>query len=150
MSHDDDLRWMREAIALAHQCLPTDSAYAVGAILVGSNGAELSRGYSRETDPSVHAEESALAKLPTPRPDLTGATLYSTLEPCSQRRSRPLTCTQLILNTPITRVVYAWREPPLLADCHGHELLTQAGITVVELPDLADEARVPNRHLFKP
>jgi diaminohydroxyphosphoribosylaminopyrimidine deaminase/5-amino-6-(5-phosphoribosylamino)uracil reductase len=42
----------------------------------------------------------------------------------------------------------AWREPKLfVADCQGHELLTAAGVTVVELPDLADQARAANSHL---
>ncbi|WP_018680580.1 hypothetical protein [Actinokineospora enzanensis] len=148
MSHHDDVHWMGEAITLAHRCPLTDHAYAVGAIIVGSDGTELARGYSRDTDPHVHAEESALAKLPADHPDLATATLYSTLEPCSQRRSRPRTCTQLILDTGISRVVYAWREPPLLADCHGHEQLAEAGVTVIELTELADQARRPNRHLF--
>ncbi|WP_310275984.1 dihydrofolate reductase family protein [Haloactinomyces albus] len=53
-----DHAWMKRAIALSRQCPPSDSAYSVGAVLVDQHGAELSRGYSRETDPKVHAEEA--------------------------------------------------------------------------------------------
>jgi diaminohydroxyphosphoribosylaminopyrimidine deaminase / 5-amino-6-(5-phosphoribosylamino)uracil reductase len=34
-----------------------------------------------------------------------------------------------------------------VADCQGRELLEEAGVTVTEIPDLADRAREPNRHL---
>ena len=96
----------------------------------------------------MHAEESALNKLDASDPRLPGATIYSTLEPCSQRKSRPLSCTQLILAAGIGRVVIAWREPSLfVADCQGAELLEAAGVTVVEMPELGERAREANRHL---
>ncbi len=145
----DDAHWMTLAVDLARQCPRSEGAYAVGAVIVGEGGQEISRGYSREAgDPHVHAEESALGKLPAGDPRLARATIYSTLEPCSQRKSRPRTCTQLILAAGIPRVVTAWREPALfVADCQGCELLEQAGVEVVELPEFADRAMEPNRHL---
>lgn len=144
----DDLRWMRYAIELAHRCPAVSGAYSVGAVVVDEYGNEISSGFSRDVDNHVHAEESALAKIPAGDPRLSAATIYSTLEPCSQRKSRPRTCTQLILEAKIPRVVIAWREPSLfVADCQGHELLTAAGVTVVELPELADQVRAVNSHL---
>src|SRR5262245_9030683 len=143
-----DYRWMRLAIELAHQCPPSPGAFSVGAIIVDQNGEGISQGYSRETDSHVHAEELALARLLHGDPRLRASTIYSTLEPCSQRRSRPRTCTQLILEARIPRVVIAWREPSLfVADCQGYELLADAGVEVVEIPDLAEEAQAPNIHL---
>jgi len=143
-----DERWMRLAVELAWECPPSETAYCVGAVIVAGDGSEISRGYSREDDPLVHAEESALRKLAADDPRLAGATIYSTLEPCSRRKSRPLSCTQLIIASGISRVVIAWREPPLfVADCQGVELLTQAGLTIDELPGFAEQAAAPNRHL---
>ena len=143
-----DRKWMELAIELACHCPAKESAYSVGAVIVDQHGQEIARGYSRETGMSVHAEEAALGKLPPDDPRLTKATIYSTLEPCSQRRSRPRTCTQLILAARIPRVVMAWREPALLvADCQGYELLTAAGLTVIELPEYAAQARAVNSHL---
>ena len=140
---------MRVAVELAWLCPPSETAYSVGAVIVGTDGTEVSRGYSREGgDPVVHAEESALGKLAAGDPRLAGATIYSTLEPCSQRKSRPRTCTQLIIASGIRRVVIAWREPSLfVADCQGVELLTQAGLDVTEMPSFAAQAMAPNRHL---
>lgn len=139
---------MRRAITLAQQCPPADGAYSVGAVVVDENGLEISNGYSRESDPKVHAEESALGKLAPDDPRLAGSTIYSTLEPCSQRASRPRPCTQLILDSRIRRVVIAWREPSLFVqNCVGVELLEQHGVSVSELPELAAEAMAPNAHL---
>ncbi len=145
----DDERWMTLAVQLAWLCPPSDTAYSVGAVIVGANGTELSRGFSRENgDPHVHAEESALGKLAADDPRLRGATIYSTLEPCSRRKSRPRSCTQLIIAAGLARVVIAWREPSLfVADGQGVELLEQAGLSVVELPGFAERAAAPNRHL---
>jgi pyrimidine deaminase RibD-like protein len=149
MSVAADERWMGLAVELAWMCPPSQTAFSVGAVIVGADGGELARGFSREGgDPVVHAEEAALGKLAAGDPRLAGATIYSTLEPCSQRKSRPRTCTQLIVAAGLGRVVIAWREPALfVADCRGYELLEQAGITVTELPQLAAEAMAPNRHL---
>jgi pyrimidine deaminase RibD-like protein len=120
-------------------------------VIVAADGTRLATGYSRETDSVSHAEEVALAKLATADEALLpGATLYSSLEPCSQRASRPRSCTRLILDAGIGRVVLAWREPPLfVADAQGSELLEEAGVEVVEVPELADAARAANRHLFE-
>jgi len=148
MTGQDDERWMRLAIDLAWRCPQSDSAYSVGAVIVAADGAELSRGFSREDDPHVHAEESALGKLTPDDPRLPGATIYSTLEPCSRRKSRPRSCPQLIIASGIRRVVIAWREPSLfVAECEGVELLERAGIAVAELPRLAAAAAAPNGHL---
>jgi pyrimidine deaminase RibD-like protein len=118
---------------------------------VDAEGAELSRGFSREGgDPVVHAEEAALGKVAPGEPRLAGATIYSTLEPCSQRKSRSRTCTELIIAAGLRRVVIAWREPALfVADGQGCELLSRAGLAVTELPQFAAGAIAPNRHLIR-
>jgi pyrimidine deaminase RibD-like protein len=147
----DDRKWMRDAIELATLCPPADNAFAVGAVIVGADGEVISTGYSREPGQAerVHAEEAALDKLDPADPRLKDATIYSTLEPCSQRATpgRP-PCTDRIVAAGIPRVVIAWREPrTFVADCVGVEKLSQAGVEVVELPELADEAMAMNRHL---
>lgn len=145
---DQDLRWMQRAIGLATLCPPAAGAYSVGAVIVGEDGTELAAGYSREADSHEHAEEAALAKLPKDDPRLAGATLYSTLEPCSQRRSPRTPCAQRILTAGIPRVVIAWREPSLFVDdCVGFEQLVEAGVVVTELSELANLARAANSHL---
>jgi pyrimidine deaminase RibD-like protein len=142
---------MRLAVSLAWQCPPSWTAFSVGAVVVDRDGAELSRGFSREGgDLAVHAEEAALGKVSPGEPRLAGATIYSTLEPCSQRKSRSQTCTELIIAAGVRRVVLAWREPALFVDdCQGVELLTRAGIEVTELLEFAADAAAPNRHIVR-
>ena len=82
--------WLRAAIELSRRCEPSPYAYSVGAIIVSADGTELARGYSRETEASVHAEEVALLRVKID--DLVDAVLYSSLEPCGVRRSRPAPC----------------------------------------------------------
>jgi pyrimidine deaminase RibD-like protein len=136
-----DRQWLLAAIALSRRCPPSATAYSVGAIVVDGDGRELARGYSRDTDRYVHAEESALARLTERQPRLSEATMYTSMEPCSDRASRPLSCTQLILSAGIRRVVLALREPPMFTQCVGMELLNAAGVDVVEIPEQADQVR---------
>ena len=74
--------------------------------------------------------------------------MYTSLEPCSARASRPRSCTELILAAGIPRVVFAWREPSIFVDCVGAETLRAAARTVIELPELADQVREINAHLL--
>jgi diaminohydroxyphosphoribosylaminopyrimidine deaminase/5-amino-6-(5-phosphoribosylamino)uracil reductase len=142
---DTDRRLLGSAIDLSRLSPPSPTRYAVGAVLVDAGGVVLATGYTGETDPSVHAEEAALAKLAgTARP----ATLYTSLEPCTVRRSRPTPCTDLLLAAAISRVVFALREPLLFADCDGVETLRRNGIEVVEIADLGLQVREINAHLF--
>ena len=136
---------------LARLCPPSDSAFSVGAVVVGEDGEVLSTGFSREQEDHDHAEEVALRKLARgrlgPDPRLRHATIYSSLVPCGARASRPVTCVQHILAAGIPRVVFAWREPRLFTDGEGAEQLRAAGVAVTEVPGLADRARSVNVHL---
>jgi pyrimidine deaminase RibD-like protein len=162
---DADLRWLREAVELSKRCPPSDSAFSVGAILVGAGGqggdgigggcSEGSRGgggvrviaagYSRQRDPHDHAEEVALAEAGAAA---SGGTIYTSLEPCLRRLSRPRSCAELIVAAGVRRVVLAWREPPLFVPGGGADWLRERGIEVAELPELADAARSVNAHLL--
>jgi len=146
---EQDRWWLASAIEVSRLSSPTPTNYAVGAIVVDHDGASLATGYTGEIEPRCHAEEAALAKLSGRRaPDLSGATLYSTLEPCTVRKSRPGTCTDLILATGIRRVVIALREPLIFADCQGVETLRDNGVEVIEIVDLGYLVREVNSHVI--
>ncbi|WP_329249879.1 dCMP deaminase [Actinoallomurus sp. NBC_01490] len=147
-SRSTDYEWLSFAIDLAKRCPPSDTAFSVGCVIVNAHGSEISQGYSRE-QPHYHAEESALSKLTPDDERLPEATLYSSLEPCTRRKSRPRTCSDLIIASGIRRVVIAWREPPIfVSDAHGVTALEAAGITVVEIPELANAATAMNAHIL--
>jgi riboflavin-specific deaminase-like protein len=144
-----DRRFLRWAVELSRLCPPSKSAFSVGAVIVSEDGEVLATGFSREQEEHDHAEEVALRKL---GPDwrLKRATVYSSLVPCGARASRPVTCVQHILAAGIPRVVFAWREPALFTDGKGAEQLEAAGVTVIEVPELAARARSVNAHLVPP
>jgi diaminohydroxyphosphoribosylaminopyrimidine deaminase/5-amino-6-(5-phosphoribosylamino)uracil reductase len=148
---DVDRHWLSAAVDLSRLSPPSPTHYAVGAVVVDRFGVLLATGYTGETDPAYHAEEAALAKLADlPGADLAGATIYTSMEPCTVRRSRPIPCTGLILAAGIGRVVLALREPALFADCDGVQTLRLAGVDVVEDAALADRVRAANAHLLAP
>jgi diaminohydroxyphosphoribosylaminopyrimidine deaminase/5-amino-6-(5-phosphoribosylamino)uracil reductase len=139
-----DRQWLRQAIELSRCCPPSSSAFSVGAVIVAADGTTMATGFSRQRHPHDHAEEGALATLAPGDPRLAGATLYSSLEPCRFRASRPCPCAELIIAAGLRRVVIAWLEPPMFAQGGGAELLRSSGVTVVEVPELAAEARAVN------
>ncbi|MGW3358664.1 dihydrofolate reductase family protein [Streptomyces bungoensis] len=145
-----DRHWLRTACELAALCPPSRTAFSVGAVVVAADGTELARGHSREGgDPVVHAEEAALAKTDPADPRLAGATVYSSLEPCSRRASRPAPCARLIVGAGVRRVVTAWREPDtFVTAADGTGVLVDAGADVVLLPEFEGLAKRPNAHLL--
>jgi diaminohydroxyphosphoribosylaminopyrimidine deaminase/5-amino-6-(5-phosphoribosylamino)uracil reductase len=169
---DADLHWLHEAIRLSRYCPPSATAFSVGAVLIAADGSVLSTGFSRESDPADHAEEVALARLALPShgmaglgapahgvaghgspgsgsgANLAGATMYSSLEPCAARASRPTPCADLIIASGIGRVVIAWREPPIFVPGGGAVRLRLAGVAVKVIPELAAAARAVNAHLL--
>ncbi|MFC7819402.1 dihydrofolate reductase family protein [Streptomyces sp. NPDC057367] len=144
-----DRHWLALACELAELCPPSQTAFSVGAVVVAADGTELARGHSREGgDAVVHAEEAALAKTGPGDPRLATATVYSSLEPCARRASRPAPCARLILDAGVRRVVTAWREPDtFVPGADGSGVLAAQGATVVVLPDYEGRAKAPNRHL---
>ncbi|GAB2327883.1 dihydrofolate reductase family protein [Streptomyces griseoincarnatus] len=145
-----DRHWLALACDLAGQCPPSETAFSVGAVVVAADGTELARGHSREgDDPVVHAEEAALAKTDPTDPRLAGATVYSSLEPCARRASRPAPCARLILDAGVRRVVTAWREPDtFVTDADGSAVLADGGATALVLQEFEQRAKAPNAHLL--
>jgi pyrimidine deaminase RibD-like protein len=146
-----DRHWLEAAIELSGHCPASQTAFCVGAILVSADGDAIATGYSREVHPTNHAEELALRRAGsagTQAADLADATLYSSLEPCIARASRPATCAELIVAAGVRRVVIAWREPPLFVPGGGAAWLASHGVSVVDLPDLAGLARAVNARLL--
>ena len=63
------------------------------------------------------------------------------MEPCSQRKSEPESCTQLILRHGFARVVFALYEPDRFVCCRGAQTLREAGVDVRVYPELAEGVR---------
>lgn len=148
MSPRNDERLLRDAIELSRNAPPSQEAFSVGSVIAAPDGSVLATGYSRERGARAHAEQVALEKAAEQRLDLRDATLYTSLEPCSARRSDPHACTARILEAGIRRVVFALREPPVFVEGRGAAVLAAAGVEVLELDADAAQVVAINAHLF--
>lgn len=143
-----DCSYISRALHNNHQCDTATERYRVGAVIVTLDGKEYD-GYTGETDPLNHAEEEAILKAIADGADLKGATMYSTIEPCSTRKSKPDSCSDLIIRHGMARVVFALREPDRFVRCDSVRKLGDAGIEVTELPAFATEVIRLNSHILK-
>lgn len=142
----DDERYMRQALDASRKCVPCATSYCVGAVVVTASG-EVFEGYTHETGAADHAEEAAVAKALAAGANLSGAAIYTSMEPCSARSSKPRSCSQLIIENGFGRVVYALKEPACFVRCNGDRMLRDAGIDVCVLEDFAAEAVQINAHI---
>ncbi|PPD16601.1 MAG: riboflavin biosynthesis protein RibD [Methylobacterium sp.] len=133
MHRSRDEAFMRAAIALAQRGLgQTWPMPSVAALVVDESvdpAVMLGRG---RTSPGgrPHAEANAVAEAGAAA---RGATMYVTLEPCARRSQRVFgpSCTEIILESGIRRVVIGAADPSPFASGEGATRLREAGIEVV-------------------
>jgi diaminohydroxyphosphoribosylaminopyrimidine deaminase / 5-amino-6-(5-phosphoribosylamino)uracil reductase len=134
---------MARAIELARAQLgKTSPNPTVGCVIV-RDGAIVGEGVTGNGG-RPHAEEVALKAADDNAQD---ATAYVSLEPCNARSSGALSCSQLMIEAGIERVVIACEDPHPLG-AHGVSRLGAAGVEVM-LGVLRSEAEALNCGFFK-
>jgi diaminohydroxyphosphoribosylaminopyrimidine deaminase/5-amino-6-(5-phosphoribosylamino)uracil reductase len=99
----------------------------VGCVIVTANG-QVFVG-ATEAPGGRHAEVVALDAVRAALSDTQGATVFTTLEPCSHHgRTGP--CTEALISAGVSRVVSATIDPDQLVGGQGFAALRSAGITV--------------------
>ena len=117
--------FMSRALNLAYTNLGNVSPNpSVGALLVKDNHI-IGQGVTQPPGGN-HAEIEAIRNCKDPG----GATLYTTLEPCSHTSKRTSPCTNTIIESKIARVVIAARDPNPQVNGAGTVRLRAAGIKV--------------------
>lgn len=142
-----DRDFIRQAIAAAQRCVsePGRTSPKVGAVVVKDGGA-LATVFRGMTGPGDHAEFSALEKV-LPDTAVAGATVYTTLEPCTTRNHPKVPCARRLIERKIARVVIGMLDPNPSICGKGVRMLRDANITTVLFPpDLAAEVEEQNRH----
>ncbi|MAZ98108.1 MAG: riboflavin biosynthesis protein RibD [Rhodospirillaceae bacterium] len=122
-----DIKWMNIALRLADRNIgnvyPNPS---VGCLII-KNDRVVGRGWT-QLGGRPHAEAMALRQA---GPNAKGATVYSTLEPCSHFGQTPPCCDALIA-AGIKRLVGGMRDPDPRVNGNGFLKLRQAGIEVTD------------------
>lgn len=111
----------------------------VGALIVGANREVIAEGWHRLYG-GPHAEVDALTAAAGR--DLSEATMYVSLEPCSHVGKTP-PCSEAIIASGIRRVVVAMRDPNPIVSGRGNRALREAGVHV-EVGMMEREARTLN------
>jgi pyrimidine deaminase RibD-like protein len=137
---------MQLAIELAAKCVSEDHKVSpkVGAVLV-RDGVVLAAAYRGELKAGEHAEYTLLERKLL-GVDLEGATLYSTLEPCTHRNHPKVSCTDRVIARKLKRVVIGTLDPNQTIRGLGELRLQDAGIEITRFePDLVRQLRELNR-----
>lgn len=124
-------RWMRCAIAKAEAARgSTGDNPWVGCVIVSAQGALLAEGHTQGPGED-HAEIVAMASARRDGADLSSATLYSTLEPCSFH-GRTRACAHAILESGLRKVVVGALDPNPRVDGLGLRILREGGAEVLD------------------
>lgn len=140
-----DRKYMEVAIEAARKSVGKATDPRVGAVAV-INGQIVGTAYRAQIEPGQHAEFILLAKhLETT--SLAGATVYTTLEPCTVRNPPKIPCVERLIQRRISRVVIGMLDPNPLVSGLGYRKLRQAGISVavIEDDDLVSQLEELNR-----
>jgi diaminohydroxyphosphoribosylaminopyrimidine deaminase/5-amino-6-(5-phosphoribosylamino)uracil reductase len=127
MYSEADPRFMQRALELGEHALDATPNPRVGCLIVRDDQV-LGEGYTQRPG-SHHAEIEALNEARRRGHDVSGATVYVTLEPCSHFGRTP-PCATALIEARVGRVVVAVEDPNPQVAGRGMELLRNAGVDV--------------------
>ena len=118
----------------------------VGCVVVTKTG-EIQVGYRGELQLGEHAEFTVMEKK-MKNDRLAGATVYTTLEPCTDRKPPKKSCADRLIERQVSRVVIGLLDPDDRGQ--GYHKLLDANIEVsLFSPDLVREIRELNRRFIE-
>lgn len=131
----DDFKYIRRTLELAEMGAGLTSPGAMVGAVVVKDDRVIGEGFYTY-DGLYHAEVLALGEA---EQDARGATVYTSLEPCSHQGRTP-PCVKALIGAGVARVVTAMQDPNPEVNGAGLKMLREAGIQV-ESGILEEEAR---------
>jgi pyrimidine deaminase RibD-like protein len=141
-----DRQLMELAIEVSRNCVsePGKISPKVGAV-VARDGVVLGTAYRGELKSGEHAEYT-LFERKLPKVKLAGATLYTTLEPCTHRNHPKIACCDRVIDRGLKRVVIGTLDPNPRIRGLGELRMQDAAIEIMRFdPDLVPHIRELNR-----
>jgi pyrimidine deaminase RibD-like protein len=141
---------MRLAVRAARKSVDEDErAHPRVGVVVAKNGEILTVAHRGETSAGDHAEFVALERK-LAEDVVAGATVYTTLEPCTTRNHPKIPCVQRLIERHIGRVVIGMVDPDPRIRGEGIRRLERARIAVDKFPqELVEELLDLNRFFIK-
>lgn len=119
----------------------------VGCVILMRDG-RIESGYRGEKYQKDHAEFTVLEKKGLSPADLEGATVFTTLEPCTKRSPDKVSCADRLIEARVERVVIGYMDPDDRG--RGYQKLVEAGIAIEHFDeDLVREIRALNIHFIE-
>jgi diaminohydroxyphosphoribosylaminopyrimidine deaminase / 5-amino-6-(5-phosphoribosylamino)uracil reductase len=138
----DNVRWMTRAVELAALCETepgrAEESPRVGAVAVSATGVLIAEAHRGELDAGDHAEYCLIKKLGGKHSALAGATVYTTLEPCTTRNEPKIPCADRLIAERAAIVYIGTLDPDPRVRELGWRRLRDAG---VELRDFTEDLR---------
>jgi pyrimidine deaminase RibD-like protein len=145
-----DRKFMERAVEEARKSKAEDERVhpKVGVVIV-KDGRELATAYRGELGDGEHAEYTALEKKLTDE-TIAGATVYTTLEPCTTRNHPKVPCADRLIERKVSRVVIGMLDPNSEISGKGVRKLREANTAVGLFPrDLMSKIEEMNREFTR-
>ena len=145
----DDRKFARMALEEAkHSVAEDDRVHPKVGVVIVKEGEVLSRAHRGESLEG-HAEYIALEKKLADAA-VTGATVYTTLEPCTTRNHPKIPCVERLIERKVARVVIGMLDPNPSITGRGQRKLRDANIVTELFPhDLMSEVEELNREFTR-
>ena len=142
----EDREFMKLAIEEAKRSSAEDSRpHPRVGVVVALDGKILAKSHRGESEPGRHAEFVALERYLGDQ-TITGATIYTTLEPCTRRNPPKIGCVKRIIERKVGKVWIGMLDPNPEIQGNGRQALRDAGIPVeMFASDLIDQIEEINR-----
>lgn len=143
----EELGWMRRAVDLGKKSIPepgrSNPPPKVGVVIV-KDGDLVGESFRGEHGPGIHAEYGLIRALGDQ--DLAGATIYTTLEPCSRRNDPKRPCVEHVIDRSVATVLIGMYDPNPVIYREGWKRLRDAGIELRDFEAaLRDEILADNQ-----
>jgi len=146
----DDIEFMRMAVQAARQSISEDERIhpKVGVVVV-REGKPPVASFRGELNHGEHAEYTALERK-LESESLVGATIFTTLEPCTSRHHPKLPCVERLIERKVGKVFYGMVDPNPNISGRGLRRLREANIAVATFsPELSSEIEEMNREFIR-